>query len=182
MTGVLVEDHAKVIQRVEKWYFYHDDGSIVCNSFGIPKANPARERIERYIADHDAEDRATLSRNGIGTWQAYKAVTLGIEAVQSRMKVVGDQPMLLFMRDVLVETDQELANTYKPKCTVEEVESYVWQPVKEEKETKEAPIKLHDHGMDCMRYVVCYVDNIGVEIQQEQHVLDFGGDYEISEY
>lgn len=184
MTSVLVEDHAKTIQRVEKWYFYHDDGSIVCNSFGIPKTNPARERIECYVADHDAEDRATLARNGINTIAAYKAVTLGIEAVQSRMKIQGDQPMILFMRDVLVETDQELANTYKPKSTVEEIESYVWQPVKEDKENKEAPVKLHDHGMDCMRYAVCYADNIGAEIQIAQHVIGFNddNDYEISEY
>src|SRR5258706_2061926 len=154
MTGMLVEDHAKTIQRVEKWYFYHDDGSIVCNAFGIPKANPARETIECYVADHDAEDRATLARNGIDTRAAFKAVSIGIEAVQSRLKLVGDAPRLLFMRDVLVETDQELANTYKPKCTLDEIESYVWQPVKEDVANKETPVKVNDHGMDCMRYVV----------------------------
>src|SRR5262249_22256155 len=48
------------------------------------------ERYEFTVADHDAEDRATLLENGIATIAADKAVRPGIEAVQERLKVAGD--------------------------------------------------------------------------------------------
>lgn len=128
------------------------------------------ERIRTTIADHDAEDRATLERYGIPTEAAMKAVSLGIQAVQVRLRKAGDgKPRLFIMAGALVEADPILLNDKKPVCTEQEVESYIWIPTKDGKLNKEAPLKENDHGMDPMRYMVAYVDGIKpVEEQKPQ--------------
>lgn len=60
---------------------------------GQERAEPAGSRTEATVADHDAEDRATLEREGIKTRPAYKAVRPGPEPFHifkcpvSRMRV-----------------------------------------------------------------------------------------------
>jgi hypothetical protein len=55
------------------------------------------ENIEATICDHDAEDRATLEENGIRTQPADKAVSVGIQRVQERLKIQGDgKPRVFF--------------------------------------------------------------------------------------
>lgn len=166
MTGVLVEDHAKHIQRLEKWYYYDEQDQPIRDFKGRLLENPDREPIYAYVADHDAEDRATLARNGIETIPAFKAVKLGIEAVQLRMRKRTDgQPRLKFMRGALVEVDQTLIDDHKPICTVQEIESYIWSKTTGDKTSKEEPIKKDDHGMDSLRYLVTFVDQIGNELE-----------------
>ena len=36
---------------------------------------------------------------------------------------------------------------------------YIWQQSKEGRPVKEEPLKVHDHGMDAMRYLVMQLDN-----------------------
>jgi phage terminase large subunit len=122
----------------------------------------AGETYEATIADHDAEDRATLAAAGIRTHPARKAVKPGIEAVQSRLRKAGDgKPRLYIHRGCLAERDERLVEARKPASTVEEIEGYVWARGSDGRAAKEEPIKLHDHGMDTMRYAVAYVDHIG---------------------
>lgn len=133
MTGRLVEDHCQTIKRVTE---------------GEPK--PAE-----IITDHDAEDRATFERHiGRRTTPARKAVSPGIQAVKSRLKVAGDgKPRLCFLRGSLVERDPELADQKFPLCTEEEFDLYVWN-TKQGQRKGEEPVKAFDHGMDAMRYLV----------------------------
>jgi len=132
----LVEDHAKDIKRLS-----------------------AGENIEATVADHDAEDRATLARHGVPTVPARKAVREGIQAVAERLRKAGDgRPRLYIMRDALVATDPFLAEKRLPACTEEEFPGYVWSKGLSDKPAKEEPLKLHDHGMDALRYAVMYVD------------------------
>lgn len=140
------------------------------------------ETIRATIADHDAEDRATLERYGIPTIAAMKAVSLGIQAVQTRMRKAGDgKPRLFIMAGALVEADPILLNDKKPVCTEQEVESYIWIPTKDGKPNKEAPLKENDHGMDPMRYLVCHVDGIKPAEEQKplQQIYVMHDDYEI---
>jgi phage terminase large subunit len=138
-TQRLVEDHA---------------GQIVALSRG--------EAIEASVADHDAEDRATLERYGVYTQPAIKDVSPGIQAVQARLRRAGDgKPRLYIMRDALVDTDPALLAAKKPTCTEEETSGYVWQRTADGRATKEEPLKIDDHGMDAMRYAVMYADNGG---------------------
>lgn len=117
------------------------------------------EPIEMDIADHDAEDRATLEENGIYTIPADKEISPGIQAVQERLKLAGDGRARLFvMRGALVERDESLADRHLPNCTEQEFDVYAWPKAADGKAIKEVPLKMHDHGMDAMRYGVRYVD------------------------
>lgn len=137
MTGRLVEDHARQIMAL-----------------GGP-------RPSAVVCDHDAEDRATWERHtGMGTVPAEKAVTSGIELVQSRFKLAGDgRPRIQFFRDALVEKDRTLVDKKLPTSTVEEIPGYIWAPEPPSADRKrEQPVKRNDHGCDAKRYFVCEID------------------------
>lgn len=130
--GRLVEDHARQIVELSKG-----------------------EHIEYTVADHDAEDRATLARYGVPTIAAQKDVGAGIQAVQSRMRIdATGKPALYFFYGAAVEEDPELIATKKPTSTLDEITGYVWETSKEGSAQKERPVKVDDHGMDAKRYAV----------------------------
>lgn len=133
-TKRLVEDHARDILR---------------ETAGEPKP-------EKIICDHDAEDRATLEKHlGMKTIPAFKDVSPGIQAVESRYKVGGNgKAGIYLMRDSLVEIDKELEDQKKPLCLEDENEMYVW----DDKATKERPVKEFDHAEDATRYMVAEID------------------------
>jgi phage terminase large subunit len=116
----------------------------------------AGENIEATVADHDAEDRATLAAHGVYTIPADKAVSPGIQAVRTRIDLAGDgKPRLYVFRNVLVELDESLPSGV-PHCTLDEFPSYSWPKGQDGKAIKEAPVKANDHGMDTMKYAVAY--------------------------
>lgn len=118
-----------------------------------------REYIESTIADHDAEDRATMSKHGIDTVAAIKDVSPGIQAVKARLKIQEDgKPRLYFVRGALIEKDALLEAENKPLCTEDEIPGYSWQKYPDGKPNKEQPVKVNDHGCDATRYLVSYVD------------------------
>lgn len=146
------------------------------------------EEISAIICDHDAEDRATLerhmlhgvddcyagrdkdfhkvpkkSRGTIGADKRRESVRAGIEQVQQRMKLAGDgRPRIFFFEDCRAnDPDDNLVANKKPTCTVEELDSYVWDTVSSGRlgeRTLESPRKVDDHGMDAMRYMIRYID------------------------
>lgn len=141
MTGRTVRAHAEQIRRLSEG-----------------------ERIEATVADHDAEDRATLRECGIPTVAAKKDISVGIQAVEDRLKLQGDgKPRLYVLRDCLVEADPTLyrdrPGDLQPVCTEHEFSSYVWPKGVDGRSKKEVPVDLHNHGMDSLRYAVMYVDN-----------------------
>lgn len=146
-TGRIVQDHAADITRLSEG-----------------------ERYEFTVADHDAEDRATLDRYGISTIAANKAVTPGIQAVQDRLRVAGDdKPRLYFFRDALDRVDDTLEAAKKPTCTLDELPAYVWHKSVDGKPNKETPVKEDDHGMDAMRYM-CMA--MGTSIKPDYFFVD----------
>jgi PBSX family phage terminase large subunit len=148
LSGRIVADHAADIKRLERWTL--DDGVT---------PNPDREAVPVAVADHDAEDRATLARGGIGTKPAHKAVTPGIQAVEDRLRLAGDgKPRIFFLKDCRARRDPSLVAARKPTCTVEEFPGYIWAPPRPGRAPKEEPVKVNDHGMDAMRYAVMSVD------------------------
>jgi len=113
------------------------------------------------VADHDAEDRATLERHGVPTVTAYKKITPGIQAVKARLRKAGDgKPRLFILRDSLVERDEALAQASRPLNTEQEFDSYVWAKGVDGRPNKEAPVDDNNHGLDELRYMVAYVDKI----------------------
>jgi phage terminase large subunit len=158
-TKRLVEDHAKTIMscvsRPDPDY-QHPTGRPRYAYHGRIWTEPKPRGI---ICDHDAEDRATLERHlGMGTIPAKKSVSDGIQAFQVRLRPAGDgRPSIGFLRDSLVQRDQDLVDAAKPGCTVEEIVGYVWD-TGAGKAPKETPLKVDDHGMDAGRYVVAEQD------------------------
>lgn len=110
---------------------------------------------QRVVCDHDAEGRAQLRRHlHLPLRPADKSVLTGIEAMTRRLRPAGDgHPRMLFMEGALVERDPDLDEAKVPCSTVEEITGYVWAPGPDGKPAKEEPLKLHDHGMDCGRYM-----------------------------
>lgn len=129
----------------------------------------AGEKFTATIADHDAEDRATLHENGIQTIAAQKAVTVGIEKVQERLKVQGDgKPRLFVLQDGLLEIDPALAEKYHPLCLEDEFAVYTYPEGKDGKPVKEEPVKMYDHSLDALRYAVMYFDGGTAQVSVER--------------
>jgi phage terminase large subunit len=146
----LVEDHARaVLAEVQ-----HDDGTW-------------REPIpQTIVCDHDAEDRATLERHlGLPTRPADKRVSVGLEAVATRLRRAGDsRPRLYVMEGARTHApDSELATHDKPTDTAAEIPGYVWDP-RALGAPRETPLKEDDHGCDAMRYLVMDADH-GVRVR-----------------
>lgn len=115
------------------------------------------ETYEATVADHDAEDRATLHEAGVITTPAYKAISAGIQMVTDRMKKAGNgRPRLYILRDALVHRDSDIAAKRLPCCTLEEIDGYVW--AKNTNGIKEDPVDRDNHGCDAMRYVIASED------------------------
>lgn len=115
------------------------------------------ERISATVADHDAEDRATLEKHGVPTVAAKKAISPGLQAVASRLRKAGDgKPRLFILRDALNSPDKSLQNAHKPTCTLDEFPVYVWPVAKDGKPIKEVPVDANNHGMDQLRYAVMH--------------------------
>lgn len=143
MSKRLVEDHAKDIKQFSE---------------GIS--------IEFTVADHDAEDRATLRKHGIQTRAAYKAVNEGIQAIKERLRPAGDgKPRLFIVRGSRIRMDIDAREAGKPTSTLEEIPGYVWN----DKKTREEPKKEDDHGVDTLRYAVMAIDKHsgGVKVFQK---------------
>jgi PBSX family phage terminase large subunit len=133
------------------------------------------DRFEANIADHDAEDRATLARAvpatatrpgrpGIPTLPAYKLISPGIQAVQARLRPAGDgKPRLFIFKDALLpeDRDESLAERKMPTCMADEFEVYMWPKDSGGKSVKEVPLDRDNHAMDQLRYAVGYVDKLG---------------------
>lgn len=165
MTEQLVEDHAAHIQQ------------IIGNT--IPRA---------IICDHDAEARATLERHlGMITLPAYKSILPGIEAVKARLKPDwgNDRPGLFIIRDSLVEEDKTLRDNGKPVKTEDEWDGYVWdRSHNEEVNSKrdELPVDKDNHGMDQVRYMVAFADSIADDPQDQDMIMTYEDDMQISPF
>ena len=120
----------------------------------------AGEVYEATVADHDAEDRATLDQEGIGTIRAVKDITVGIQSVATRLRKAGDgRPRLFVVQSACVDSDGRLSDAKKPTATSQEFDGYVWPTAKDGKPIKEVPVDVDNHGMDALRYAVMYLDN-----------------------
>jgi hypothetical protein len=137
---------------------YHTKRTVKVHAVTINSLSTG-ERYETGVADHDAEDRATLWENGVATMPADKAISPGIQAVEERLKIREDgKPRLYVMRGALVERDESLAEARHPVCTEQEFDAYAWPKGSDGKPVKEIPIDLYNHGMDALRYAVRWAD------------------------
>lgn len=130
------------------------------------KAYSAGEACEFTTTDWDAEDRATLEECGIPTQQAIKDISPGLQAIRDRLKPGPDgRPSLFIVSGATVRTDPALEDAHKPTSTQSEMGDYVWAIKPEDKQAPETPVKLHDHGIDAMRYAVMAAKDSGPTVE-----------------
>lgn len=142
-TQTLVEDHARTIKAI------------------LAENREAEGMPIAVVCDHDAEDRATLTKHlGLPTVAAKKAVSRGVQLVQSRMRPAADgQPRLFVVRGCVVGRDVVGEEQKRPRGFLGEVNSYVWaMELGADGIPKEVPLKKHDHSMDAGRYAVAHMD------------------------
>lgn len=127
-------------------------------------ARAAGVKPRAIVCDHDAEGRGTLERHlGMQTQPAWKSIPEGIEAVQARLRTAGDgRPRLFVLADALRDRDQALVEAKRPLCTEQEFDGYVWSKGIDGRALKELPVDCDNHGLDCLRYLTCHVDEVGV--------------------
>jgi len=127
-TETLIVDHAKKI-----------------NSFVELDEHDNKINYDVTVADHDAQERAEYEQHDVYTRAARKDVILGIQKVAERLVVQPDgKPRLYFFSNC--------------KDTIKEIQGYVWEPKKEGKPYKEAPLKVNDHCMDLLKYAILEID------------------------
>jgi hypothetical protein len=139
---VLVEDHARQIKAIL------DQNR---ETEGMPFA---------VVCDHDAEDRATLTKHlGLPTIAAHKTVSRGVQLVQSRIRPAGDgKPRLYVVKGCTMGRDLVAEAAKIPRGFTQEITGYVWQTERADGIPKESPLKQHDHAMDAARYAVAHLD------------------------
>lgn len=136
---------------------YYTQRTVKVHSVQINSLNIGA--ITETVADHDAEDRATLMENEISSVPARKAIRPGIDAVIERLKLQGDgKPRLFVVEDARVEEDRSLRERGLPTSTLDEFGSYAWPKSKPDRNDNEVPVDAYNHGMDALRYAVAYVD------------------------
>lgn len=123
---------------------YHARESLAFHSQRI-KAMTGERRIVARWADHDAQDVYELRELGIETLPAKKDVRLGIELLQSMLKIrENGRPRL----------------TISPRCvhTIEEMIGYRWKAGSDLRDPQDEPMKQNDHCPDALRYLLYSVE------------------------
>jgi hypothetical protein len=168
MTARLVATHAEVAKRmdaeeVQAWARAVDRFNKDPRNVGSPlRTAPAYLSYSLQVADHDAEDRATLEAAGIYTEPAIKDRLPGAQTFHRALEPVlnpasgAKEPRLGFMRHSVREIDRDLQRTGHPTCTWHEVAGLRWEkpPASADRPRKEDWVKVKDHGTDMTRYVL----------------------------
>lgn len=105
-------------------------------------------RIHATIADHDAEDRATLRRHGIPTIPAIKPVGPGIATIKNALR--GRTP------DATQTRIPSLFVAAACKNLIAEFAQYAWDelPANAMQNERPEPRKFMDHALDALRYLL----------------------------
>ena len=127
-----------------RWYVYAEHyqarESLAYHAERIKRIS-GKERYRTTWADHDAQDRFEFEKLGITTLPAKKDIHLGIEAVQTALKVQGDgKPRLFIFKNCT--------------HTIKEMTGYKWAEGTETKDAKDRPLEVNDHACDCVRYAI----------------------------
>jgi hypothetical protein len=118
--------------RDRRWYVYAEHyqarETLAYHAERI-KQTSGREKYRVTWADHDAQERHEFGKLGIATMPAKKDIHLGIEAVQTALKVQDDGKPRLFIFKNCVNTIREMAG-------------YKWAEGTEKKDAKDEPLKV----------------------------------------
>lgn len=109
---------------------------------GIIKGVSKEEKYRCTWADpENAEGREQFRKAGLGTKVAQKSIQLGIEAVQTYLKVRGDDYPGLFIFSNCKNLIKEFSSYHYPTGTVN-------------RDAPDHPVKVNDHALDALRYCI----------------------------
>jgi PBSX family phage terminase large subunit len=160
--------------------FYHTRTLVEDLAQLLLEINHGLPMPRAVVCDHDPGDRARLETHlKIITLAAYKSIQPGIQAVEARLrntKEAGNKPGIYFVREALIKEDESLKDAGSPTSTIAEIDGYVWDLkvnalVNSKKD--EIPLDKDNHGMDAMRYMVAFIDNLADDPQEEEGTMYF---------
>jgi PBSX family phage terminase large subunit len=125
---------------------HYQAGMLIKDHADIIKQKSGSLLVAWTVADHDPQDNAEIARLGIKTRNAQKDVSAGIQKVAARLIVQKDGKPRLLIHE---------------KCSnvIREMQIYRQQVQRDGKPIKEEPLKVDDHSMDALRYIVFELDN-----------------------
>lgn len=132
--------------------------------------------IRLFVCDPSEPGYIQQFRNaGLPCTEAFNDISLGIQNVQQRLVVQPDgNPRLMYLRDALIDRDEDLFAAHKPTCSEEEKEVYVWPKGADGRARKEVPVDDNNHGQDQERYVAAYVDDLGHYARDDDDTESWG--------
>lgn len=110
----------------------------------VAKYNPEVFACDPSLLAHIQAFKA----KGIPAIKGMNRIKFGVDLVAQRIKA----KTLLFHESSLKYTDPNLADTYLPTRTIDEIEGYVWD------DKKDNPVDTNSHGLDALRYCVVQYD------------------------
>lgn len=151
-TETLVEDHARSICAVEdaelRMLQSRAQGDWREDAYLTDMA------MSSSVADHDAEDAATLARHGVWTQPAKKDIHGCIQAICSHL----NSGRLFVVAGSMREPDPKLSASRLPDCLERELSGARWQKLGDPKnardDAKERPIDANNHFTDALGYIL----------------------------
>ncbi|UCE38602.1 MAG: hypothetical protein JSW00_05065, partial [Thermoplasmata archaeon] len=140
-----------------RWYVYaehYQARETLAHHAERIKQISGNEKYRTTWADWDAQDRFEFEKLGIPTIPAKKDIHLGIEAVQTALKVQDDgKPRLFIFKNCT--------------HTIKEMTGLKWSEGTESKDAKDKPLEVNDHTCDCVRYAIYGIEGNFVFTESE---------------
>lgn len=124
--------------------------------------------IRQFVCDPSgAAYIAAFQKAGLPAIGGYNNISHGIQAVAKRLESAEDGlPRLFLAYDAIWMRDETLVLAEKAWCTEMEFDLYVWPQGRQGRAASEVPVDEHNHGLDAMRYVVAYVDELTGPVEE----------------
>jgi len=152
------DERGSLVFKLKFYIFYEyrsGENTMEYHSTKI-KESPYYETNEIIFADPSAKQSRIdlLNLYGIDTYSAVNDVEPGIDLVRTHLETYydytegGTLQSYLYVVDGYLDSEGDLIGTDK------EFEMYKYPKLQDGKISRKQPIKLYDHGMDCIRYIV----------------------------
>jgi hypothetical protein len=98
---------------------------------------------------------------------------VGFDAVRERLLPAQDGlPRLFFMKTALAHPPDVEWLGSKPDRTVDELPGYSYRETPDDREDKEEPVKVNDHGCDALRYACLWAWNRDYTKEAPEHEFE----------
>ena len=145
-------------------------------------ADPSRNDLIDKMNDHMGRYRGRNAPRLVT--EADNDVKAGIEVVSTLLQPGPDGlPMVMLVRDGLVQADQELLDYAQPYCTEKEIDAYHYAPIEAGKFNRDEPERGQpDHGCDALRYALMWLWRKSTVLRTMEPAFEIGTYGEVLEH